>query len=250
MCHACQRFWHCYRTLTFCSLLARCRIPYAKRHPNVQKLPDHGLFLAFWLRNVVRATTACTFSTFQLPKVLRHWSAFCISTSTCASRNSGVRFFNITPSKVLRAWCVFWCFLHFDFQMCFAPQRRTLFQHLNFQKCSDVKVFLFILPWKCASCHNGMQFFISHPAKWLRTRFSERTLRPSGTTNHWKNTLFRDFSRPFRAPAPSFFWSVSSLVFSLLPVSSLTLPTSAFHLSILSEVWFLNFHRLYFKLFQ
>jgi hypothetical protein len=24
--------------------------------------------------------------------------------------------------------------------MCFAPQRRALFQHLNFQKCPDVEV--------------------------------------------------------------------------------------------------------------
>ena len=29
------------------------------------------------------------------------------------------------------------CFVHFDFQMCFAPQRRALFGHLNFQKCSE-----------------------------------------------------------------------------------------------------------------
>ena len=25
-----------------------------------------------------------------------------------------------------------WCFVHFDFEMCFAPQRRALFRHLNF----------------------------------------------------------------------------------------------------------------------
>ena len=47
---------------------------------------------------------------------------------------------------------------------------------------------LYILTWKCASCHNGVQFFISHLASWLRTRrFSEPTFRPSGATNHWKN---------------------------------------------------------------
>ena len=37
MSHACQRFWNCYKTLTFCSLLARCRIHcacHAKPHPN------------------------------------------------------------------------------------------------------------------------------------------------------------------------------------------------------------------------
>ena len=34
-----------------------------------------------------------------------------------------------------------WCFVHFDLEMCFAPQRRTLFRHLNFQKWSDHGVF-------------------------------------------------------------------------------------------------------------
>ena len=29
------------------------------------------------------------------------------------------------------------CFVHFDLEMCFAPQRRALFRHLNFQKWSD-----------------------------------------------------------------------------------------------------------------
>ena len=46
---------------------------------------------------------------------------------------------------------------------------------------------LCILTWKCASRHNGVQFFMSHLPICLRTRrFSEPTFRPSGTTNHWK----------------------------------------------------------------
>ena len=56
-----------------------------------------------------------------------------------------------------------------------------------------------ILTSKCASRHNGVQFFISHLARWLRTRrFREHTFRPSGATNQRKNTVFRDvatFSR-------------------------------------------------------
>ena len=57
---------------------------------------------------------------------------------------------------------------------------------------------LSILTWKCASRHNGVQFFISHLASWLRTRrFSEPTFRPSRATNHWKNTVNRDFSYLF-----------------------------------------------------
>ena len=106
----------------------------------------------------------------------------------------------------------------FDLEMCFAPQRRALFRHLNFQKWSGAEVFctfwlgnvlrattactfstsplpkvvwtpsvLYILTSKCASRHNGVQFFIAPVASWLRTRrFSEPTFRPSGATNHWK----------------------------------------------------------------
>ena len=32
--------------------------------------------------------------------------------------------------------------LHFDFQMCFAPQGRACFRHLNLQKWSEPVVFL------------------------------------------------------------------------------------------------------------
>ena len=53
-------------------------------------------------------------------------------------------------------------------------------------------------------------FFISHLARWLRARrFSEPTFRPSGATNHSKNTVFRDF--------PTFSWT---WIFSLLTLSS------------------------------
>ena len=41
------------------------------RHLNFQKWSGHGVFCTFSLRNVLRATTACTFSTSQLPKVVR-----------------------------------------------------------------------------------------------------------------------------------------------------------------------------------
>ena len=79
----------------------------------------------------------------------------------------------------------------------------------------------------------GVHFFISHLASCLRTRrFSEPTFRPSGATNHWKNTVNRDF--------PTF---SRICIFFLLIFSLLTLLTSAFQLSILSEVSLLNFLR-------
>ena len=42
------------------------------RHRNFQKWSEHGVFCTFLLRNVLRATTARTFSTAQLPKVSEH----------------------------------------------------------------------------------------------------------------------------------------------------------------------------------
>ena len=42
---------------------------------------------------MLRATTACTFSTSQLPKVVRSWCALCILTRKCASCHNGVHFF-------------------------------------------------------------------------------------------------------------------------------------------------------------
>ena len=88
---------------------------------------------------------------------------------------------------------------------------------------------LYILAWKRATRHNCVQLFISHLTTWLCTwRFSEPTFRPSGATNHWRNIVLR----------LSLFWSsffCSSLLWLFPPV--------LFHLSILSEVWLLNFLR-------
>ena len=192
------------------------------QHPNLQKWSDAEVFCTFWLGNVLRATTACTFSTSQLPKVVRTWCVLYILTSKCASRHNRVHFFDIWTSKSGPRPSVF---NTFDLEMCLAPQRRALFRHLNFQKWSDGGVFctfwlgnvlrattactfstsqlpkvvrrwcaLYILTSKCASRHNGVQFFISHLASWLRARrSSEPTFRPSGAANHWKNRVLRDF---------------------------------------------------------
>ena len=214
-----------------------------------------------------------TFSTSEPPKVVRDRQFLTLLTWKCASRHNGVHFFDVATSK---SGPTMVCFVHFDLEMCFAPQRRALFRHLKFQKWSEPLVFctfwlgnvlrattactfstsqvpkvvrtpgvLYILTWKCASRHNGVQFFIAPVASWLRTRrFSEPTFRPSGATNHWKNTVFRDF------PTFSRICSVCPLTLSLLIFSlliflfSVPLSCSAFHLSILSEVWLLNFLRL------
>ena len=153
--------------------------------------------------------------------------------------------------------------------MCFAPQWHALFRHLNVKKWSEPvsflhfwlgnvlrattahfcstselpkvvrdRQFLTLLPWKRASRQNGVQLFIFHLARWLRTcRFSEPTFRPSRATNHWKNTVNRDFPT-FSRTCIFFLWS--SHFFS----SPLWLfPSLLFQLFILSEVSLLNFLR-------
>ena len=142
------------------------------RQLNFQKSSDIGVLCTFWLGNVLRATTACIFSTSQLPKMV--WE-----------------------------WCV-----------------------------------LYILTWKCASRHNGGQFFISQLASWLRTRrFSEAIPFDPPEPQIIGKTQWIATFLPFRGPASSFFWL---FLFSDLLTSWLLLSGSShlcfFHLSILSEV--------------
>ena len=94
------------------------------QHLNFQKWSGAEVFCTFWLGNVLRATTACTFSTSQLPKVVRTWCVLYILTWKCASRHNGVHFFDIYTSKSAPTMV---CFVHFDLEICFAPQRRAIF---------------------------------------------------------------------------------------------------------------------------
>ena len=69
------------------------------RHLKCQNWSAPPVFCAFWLRNVLRATTACNFSTTQVPKVVRTPGVLCILTSKCASRHNSVQFFDISSAK-------------------------------------------------------------------------------------------------------------------------------------------------------
>ena len=88
---------------------------------------------------MLRATAACHLWTSELQKVARECGVLHILTYKCASRHSRVPFLNIGTSKMAPRM---WCFAHFDLQMCFAPQPRAIFEHLNFKKCSDTVSFL------------------------------------------------------------------------------------------------------------
>ena len=165
------------------------------------------------------------------------------------------------------------CFVHFDFQMCFSPQRRAIFRHLNRQKCSEAVMFctfwlanvlfataacnfstseqtkvlrsrhvLYILTFKCAFRHSGVQFLISPLSTDLRTRrFNRPTFRLTRHTDHWKNTAFRDFSNIWRGC--SFFL----LTFALLHLLSADLTTLlCFSTVHVVGSFYLNFLRWYY----
>ena len=177
------------------------------RHLNFQKWSEPGVFCTCWLRNVLRATTACTFSTSEPPKVARTCGALYIFTSNVLRATTACTFATSQLPKVVRSWCV-----------------------------------LYMLTSKCASRHNFSSLIWpdgSAPAALASLLFDPPEPQIIGKTQCFTTYL------PFRASASSFFWLFlfSDLVFSTL-LFSLTLPISAFHLSILSEVWLLNFLRL------
>ena len=76
-------------------------------------------------------------TTSERPQVVRTPGVFNILTSKCASRHNGAHFFDISTSKSGPGMM---CFVHFDFEMCCAPQQRALFRHRNFQKWSGAGV--------------------------------------------------------------------------------------------------------------
>ena len=148
------------------------------RHLNFQKWSEAEVFCTFWLGNVLRATTACTFSTSQLPTVVRSWGVLYILTSKCASRHNGVQFF--------------------------------------------------ISLWPAGSAPAALASLLFEGHK--------------SVEKHSVSQLSYLFSRI----CIFFLLTLSLLSFSLLIfLFSLPLPCSAFHLPILSEVWLLNFLRLY-----
>ena len=177
---------------------------------------------------------------------------FNILTSKCASRHDSVHFFDISTSKSGLSMV---CFVHFDFEMCFAPQQRALFRHLNFQKWSEHGAFRTFLLRNVLRATTTCNFSSliwpdgstpSAPAALASVLFDPAyfsTLRRHRSLEkHSVSRLSYLFAHLYLLSSDSF----SFLIFSLSTLLfSLSLPISAFHLSILSEVWLLNFLRLY-----
>ena len=89
------------------------------RHLNCQKCSGAEVFCTFSLGNVLRATTACTFSTSQLPKVVRRWGVLYIFTWKCASRHSHTHHLSLSHTIFYIQLC--------HTQLCFTSRSSTTF---------------------------------------------------------------------------------------------------------------------------
>ena len=212
-------------------------------------LHTRQFFCIFWLRHVLHATTACTFSTSQLLKVVRSWCALHILTLKCASRHNGLHFFDIAASKSAPKLK---CFLHFDLDMCFAPQRRAIFRHVDCQKCCENGVFCtfdfqmcfatqprtLFRHVDCQKCsENGVlcTFWLRHVLRATTACNCSSLIWPDGSAPAALASLLSD-PPEHKSSEKHSDWhlhllssdSFSSLICLLLLFSSLTLPTSAF----------------------
>ena len=116
-------------------------------------------------RNVLSATTACTFSTSQLPKVLRTWHVFNTPDfEMCFAPQRRALFQHLNFQKRSEPGV----FNTPDFEMCFAPQRRALFRHLTFQKCSAVAMLLAFWLGNVLRATTACTFWTSQLPKVLR----------------------------------------------------------------------------------
>ena len=244
---------------------------FESRHLSLQKWSEHVVLCTFSLGNVLRATTACTFSTSQLPKVVRPCCALYILTWTCASRHNGVHFWRFRCRKsarrcgakhILKRKCTkhtmlghffdiatyksgpdLVCFVHFHLEMCFAPQRRALFRHRNVQKWSGPGVFCTFSLGNVLRATTACTFSSPiWPAASAPAALASLLFHPPEPQIIGKTQGIATFSVSRRSYLFAHLHllssdSFSSLIFSLLIfLFSLPLSCSAFHLSILSEV--------------
>ena len=141
-------------------------------------------------------------ATSEPPKVVRTPGVFNILTSKRASRHNGVHFFDIATSKSGPGMV---CFAHFHFEMCFAPQRRILFRHLNFQKCSETQVFCTFSLQNLLRATTACNFsFLISPDVSAPAALASLLFDPPEPQNIEKTQWFATFL-PFRTPASSFF---------------------------------------------
>ena len=170
----------------------------------------------FRLGNVLRATGACTFSSSELPKVVRAWWFCTFGLEMCFAPQRRALFRHLSFQK----WSETVCFIHFALEMCFAPQRCT-FSTSQLPKVVWVRVFYtfclgnVLRATAACTCSSLVWPDGSAPAALGRLLFGPPEPQIIGKTQ-WIATLL-----PFRAPASSSFslFLLSDLLFSSLLLS-------------------------------
>ena len=180
----------------------------ASRHSGVpdrifQNVHENLSFCTVWLTNVLRATSASHFAGSNLPKCARENEFLHGLTYKCALRHSGVAFCPIESSKMCTR---IWVFAHFDLQMCFAPQRRSILPDRIFQNVHENMSFstfwLTNVLRATAACHFSPVCWTatSAPAALARLLFEHQEPRIIGKTQRFSASL------TFRARVPAFYW--------------------------------------------
>ena len=191
--------------LTFDKVQNPLRLPHeaTSEPPKVVRTPV--FCLTFWLQNVLRAKRRALFRHLNFQK----WSEPLVFLTNC----------EMCFAPQWRA-----LFPHLNFEMCFAPQWRALFRHRNFQKCSETQVFCTFWLANVLRATTACNFSsLIWPAGSAPAALASLLFRPSGATNHWKNMFRQCFATflPFHASASSFSSTLLSSNLSLLSASSL-----------------------------
>ena len=222
-----------------------CFAPQRRAHfstLNYQKCSGLRCFYPFGFHMCFTPQLRALFQLLNYQKCSGAGGAFTLFISKCASCHNGVHFSTSQLPKVIKSFLTFWLgnVLRATMASTFSISQRAK----GARSWSAFSIFTS----KSASRHNGMLCLISHPATWLRTRrFSKPTFRPFRPRNLGKAQSFaKSFATflPFRAPWSPLYWLFLFWLFSLLTLSLLWLLSALLlHLSILSEVWLLNFLR-------
>ena len=138
--------------------------------------------LKFWLGSVLRATTACIFWTSHLSSVLRAWGVLAFWLQHVLRTTAACAFWAAQFQKYPKH-AVFWAF---EFEICFAPQRRAF---ISVSKSAPKRKIKKIDFKRCFAQQRRAIFDLSYDQMAPQLLFD-----PPEPQNNGKNTMFRDCS--------------------------------------------------------
>ena len=188
--HACHRVWkNATKPSRFAHVWegAQSLAPATRSEIWMSKSGPYVVFCTFWLRNVLRATTVCTFSTSQLPKVVWAWCVCTFWLRHVLRATTACTFSTSQLPKAVRTWGV------------------LAFSLTNVLRTTTACTFSSLI-WPDGSAPAALASLLFDPPE-------PQIIR--------KTQCFATFL-PFRAPVSSYFWLFlfSDLLSSLLSASA------------------------------